>query len=139
MDTMLKHSIYDVALLTSTEMGKVDRLAMTAGVSGPTMMKAAGPVVADAIKARWSNRPVTVPCGPGNNSGDGFMAARHLAAAGCPVARDLDIFQAASAAAWLHGEGRIDHGREPDRRRSARCAAPRTATARERLRSDIRA
>lgn len=72
-------------LLSVAEMYAADKAAMAAGVSGLTLMEAAGKGVADEILERFGSQPVAVLCGPGNNGGDGFVIARHLRAAGASV------------------------------------------------------
>ena len=73
------------ALLDVNQMGEADRLTVVAGTPGRVLMENAGGSVAQAIIKRWSARPVTIMCGPGNNGGDGFVTARHLVEAGWSV------------------------------------------------------
>jgi NAD(P)H-hydrate epimerase len=76
---------HETALLTVAQMAAVDRAAMAAGTPGTQLMQNAGMDVVREIVRRWSPRPVTVLCGPGNNGGDGFVVAVELKSAGWPV------------------------------------------------------
>jgi NAD(P)H-hydrate epimerase len=68
-----------------------DRRAQALGVPAERLMEHAGTAVAAAVRAlavdtdRWDAGPIVILCGPGNNGGDGFVAARRLALAGAKV------------------------------------------------------
>ena len=73
------------SILTVAEMSRADRAAVAAGTPAAVLMQRAGRAVAMAIDARFSRQPVRVLCGPGDNGGDGYVAATELAARGWPV------------------------------------------------------
>ena len=74
-------------LLTNAEMGEADRLTIASGVPGYELMENAGAAVAlEASRLAPRFGHIAVLCGPGNNGGDGFVAARLLKARGFLVA-----------------------------------------------------
>ncbi len=80
-----RRPVSDYALLSVAQMTEADRRTIAGGTPGSLLMENAGLAVAREIGRRWSPRPVTVLCGPGNNGGDGFVAANALARLGWPV------------------------------------------------------
>jgi NAD(P)H-hydrate epimerase len=72
--------------ITPDEMKSIEERAERLGVSRLMLMESAGKAVADYIANLDSvNKKVLVVAGTGNNGGDGFVAARHLAAFGLQV------------------------------------------------------
>ncbi|HTV32015.1 MAG TPA: NAD(P)H-hydrate epimerase, partial [Methylocella sp.] len=89
-------------LLCNTEMAEADRLTIAGGVAGITLMEAAGAAVFwEAIKL-VPKESIAVFCGPGNNGGDGFVAARLLAEQGYAVTVGL-----LGARGNLHGDASL--------------------------------
>ncbi|WP_291842616.1 NAD(P)H-hydrate dehydratase [Maricaulis sp.] len=72
-------------ILATADCARCDRFAVENGVSSQRLMNKAGEAVAAAIRARWAPRPTLVLAGPGNNGGDGLIAAASLRKSGWPV------------------------------------------------------
>jgi ADP-dependent NAD(P)H-hydrate dehydratase / NAD(P)H-hydrate epimerase len=98
-DTML--------LLTPDEMTRADAAAAASGISTFELMRRAGHAVAASALSRFPGAlRYVVLCGPGNNGGDGYVAASILAEAGARVA----VFALGDPSrlkgdAWLAGQG----------------------------------
>lgn len=101
---------HSLELLTTAQMAEADQLAVAAGISSLTLMENAGRAVADVAETMLDPaRPghIAICCGPGNNGGDGFVAARLLQQRGHYVdlallgeVRNLKGDAAAMAARW---------------------------------------
>ncbi|MBC8048797.1 MAG: NAD(P)H-hydrate epimerase, partial [Chitinophagales bacterium] len=73
-------------LLTAEEMGRAEQLAIEGGTPSLTLMENSGRAVAEEVVRRYPRgSKVVVLCGPGNNGGDGFVAARFLRERGYQV------------------------------------------------------
>ncbi len=77
--------------ISAEAMTGTDLRAQALGYTQERLMEHAGTAVAAAVRAlavdvgRWGTGPIVILCGPGNNGGDGFVAARRLALAGAKV------------------------------------------------------
>jgi NAD(P)H-hydrate epimerase len=99
-------------LLSNAESQSIDQLAFAKGIDGFDLMHNAGTAAAKIIIERWSIRPITVLCGPGNNGGDGFVVATILHDAGWPVTLALfgskEHLKGDAAEAASHWQGAIE-------------------------------
>ena len=81
--------------LSREEVRGIDRYAIDViGIPGATLMENAGRNVTDAVEellGDLSGRTVAVVAGAGNNGGDGFVVARHLAIRGAGVVTFLVV------------------------------------------------
>ena len=91
-------------ILTAAAMREAEQAAIDAGTSIETLMERAGAALAEAVYRFAGKLPVLILAGPGNNGGDGYVAARHLTARGISV-RIAALAEPKSAAAmWAKGE-----------------------------------
>jgi len=66
-------------LLTVAQAYQSDREAESTGIRELDLMESAGGAVARFIQGRWSPRPISVLCGPGNNGGGRFRCSEAFA------------------------------------------------------------
>ena len=75
-----------IELLSNAETAEADRLTIADGTAGIDLMEQAGAAVVAAVaEVHAPGSRVVVVAGPGNNGGDGFVAARLLAELGYEV------------------------------------------------------
>uniref|UniRef100_UPI00286CFCAD NAD(P)H-hydrate epimerase n=1 Tax=Sphingomonas sp. TaxID=28214 RepID=UPI00286CFCAD len=91
-------------ILTAAAMRAAEHAAIAAGTSATELMERAGAALADVAIAYSGAMPALILCGPGNNGGDGYLAARHLAARGVPVRIAALAEPKAAAARWAAGQ-----------------------------------
>lgn len=73
-------------LLTADEMSRAERLTIEGGLTSLALMETAGRGVTEEVVRRFPRgSKILVLCGPGNNGGDGFVAARTLRERGYQV------------------------------------------------------
>ena len=72
-------------ILTAEAMRAAEQIAIDGGTGVEELMERAGAALAEAAYRFAGPMPVLILCGPGNNGGDGYVAARHLAGRGVHV------------------------------------------------------
>lgn len=91
-------------ILTADEMRAAEAQTIAAGTPEAVLMERAGRALAEAVRLYAGPRDTLVLCGPGNNGGDGYVAARYLEAHGYPVRVAALAEPTAEAAKWAHSQ-----------------------------------
>jgi hydroxyethylthiazole kinase-like uncharacterized protein yjeF len=91
-------------ILTAKMMRAAEQSVIDAGTSVETLMERAGAALAEAVIGFAGRMPALILCGPGNNGGDGYVAARLLAERGANVRVAAFAEPTAAAAKWARSQ-----------------------------------
>lgn len=91
-------------ILTAESMRAAEQAAIDAGATVEQLMERAGVGLAEATYRFAGPLPVLILCGPGNNGGDGYVVARHLAERGVRVRVAAMSEPKSQAAQWARGQ-----------------------------------
>ena len=91
-------------IITAQAMRSAEQAAIERGASVEQLMERAGAALAEAVYRFAGPMPALVLCGPGNNGGDGYVAARYLAQRGVAVRIAAMSEPSSDASKWARGE-----------------------------------
>ena len=91
-------------ILTNAAMRAAEAAAIDGGTKVEQLMERAGEALAEAAYRFAGPMPALILCGPGNNGGDGYVAARHLQARGVEVRVAALADPTSDAAKWARGQ-----------------------------------
>jgi hydroxyethylthiazole kinase-like uncharacterized protein yjeF len=93
-------------IFTAEQMRAAEAVAIAGGTAETTLMERAGAALAEAAYRFAGPVPALVVCGPGNNGGDGYVAARLLAERGVKVRVAALAEPRSDAAKWARSQWR---------------------------------
>src|SRR5690242_8646982 len=91
-------------ILTAEAMRRAEQAAIDGGISVEQLMERAGAALAEAAYRYAGPMKTLVLCGPGNNGGDGYVAARHLNERGVAVRVAALSEPKSDAAKWARSQ-----------------------------------
>jgi hydroxyethylthiazole kinase-like uncharacterized protein yjeF len=91
-------------ILTAEAMRAAEQAAIDAGTIVEELMERAGAALAEAVYRFAGPRPTLILTGPGNNGGDGYVAARYLAERGVKVRVAALSEPRSDAAKWARSQ-----------------------------------
>jgi ADP-dependent NAD(P)H-hydrate dehydratase / NAD(P)H-hydrate epimerase len=91
-------------ILTAERMRTAEQAAVDSGTSVEQLMERAGAGLAEAVYRFAGPLRALILCGPGNNGGDGYVAARHLADRGVQVRVGALAEPKSGAAKWARSQ-----------------------------------